>query len=219
MTDNKVYNVLKSGSDGNAVLYNNNQLLVDVGVSYKMIKPYLNSIKFIFITHIHSDHFNKITIKRIAKEKPLIKFLVGHYLYDELLELGLKKQQIAVVKANAKYRLLDELSIQPITLYHNVDNMGLKMILDGLKLIHATDTFTMDHIKANNYDYYLIEENYCEDKVKLIQKERELLGVFDYTKASTENHLSKQSLDNWLGLNNTNGKGKLVRLHQSKDNL
>lgn len=219
MTKQEVYNILKTGSDGNAILYNHNELLVDIGVPYVMIKPYINQIKYVFITHKHSDHFNKVTVKRLAREKPMIKFIVGKYLESNLLELGLLKQQIVVVKANAKYRLLNGLEIRPLNLYHNVDNMGLDMRIGKLKLIHATDTYTLEHTKAINYDYYLLEENYCEIKVKTIQDEKERLGVFDYTKASVENHLSKQSLDKWLGKNNKNGLGVLVRLHPSKNNL
>lgn len=219
MTKQEVYKILKTGSDGNAILYFKNQLLVDIGVSYKEIEPYKNEIKYVFISHIHSDHFNKRTIKKLANEKPLIKFVVGEYLKQNLLDLGLIENQISIVRPNTKYRLLDGLLIEPIPLYHNVDNMGLKTKYGDIRLLHATDTYTLEHITALNYDYYMVERNYCKIKVQEMQDEKVRLGIFDYTIASTENHLSKQDVEIWLGKNNKNDKGEVVYLHESKNNL
>ena len=39
----------------------------------------------------------------------MIKFIVGKYLESNLLELGLLKQQIVVVKANAKIQAIKRL--------------------------------------------------------------------------------------------------------------
>lgn len=219
MSKKEIYKILKSGSDGNAILYNNRTLLVDIGVPYKVIEPYKENIQYVFISHIHGDHFNKSTVKRLSNEKPLIKFLVGDYLKQDLLDLGIMAHQITIIKADRVYRLFKDFEIKPITLYHNVDNMGLKMKYEGLKVLHATDTFTLEHIDAINYDYYMCEANFDEEKVKEIQDRHYENGTYDYTLNSVENHHSIQDLDKWLGKNNENGKGVLVRLHQSKDNL
>lgn len=42
--DNLNYNILKSGSDGNCVIFND-YLSIDMGITYKQIKPYLKKIK------------------------------------------------------------------------------------------------------------------------------------------------------------------------------
>lgn len=47
------FEILKTGSDGNSIILGDN-ILLDVGVSYRMIKPYLKDIKMIFISHRHS---------------------------------------------------------------------------------------------------------------------------------------------------------------------
>ena len=60
--------VLQSNSKGNAILYFDNTLLLDIGVPYKMIEPYVNDIKYVFISHIHTDHFNKSAVKKLANK-------------------------------------------------------------------------------------------------------------------------------------------------------
>lgn len=213
-----IYNIIASGSDGNAVLMNDNTFLIDIGVSYKEIEPYAKDIKFVFITHIHSDHFNKSTIKRLAKEFPLIAFLVGEHLKDEIKDL-IREEQLFIVQPNRKYRLLNDFYITPFMLYHNVINMGLKLEFKGLKAIYGTDTYTLDGIEAINYDYYLLERNYCEIKAQGILEKAKMNDEFSYINKSIENHLSKQKLELWLAQNNKNGKGKIVYLHESKNSL
>lgn len=44
-------NILASGSTGNSIIINNN-LCLDIGIPYKNIKPYLNNIKLIYISHL-----------------------------------------------------------------------------------------------------------------------------------------------------------------------
>lgn len=47
------YEIISSGSKGNAIIVND-YLLLDCGVNYKKIKEHLNRIKIIFISHSHS---------------------------------------------------------------------------------------------------------------------------------------------------------------------
>lgn len=228
----KVYNILASGSDGNAHLYLDNKLLVDAGVSYKMLEPYVKDIQYIFISHIHSDHFNKRTLKRIHKTNPFITFLVGTYLKQDLLDLGIKESNIQVVNAGKVYNLNEDIrdenykligrkelcKFNPITLYHNVENMGFRMYFDDKKLFHATDTYTLVGIEAKNFDYYMVERNYCEIVIEERIKEANENNVFTYANDSKENHHSKQALELWLSINNKNN-GEVYYLHQSMNNL
>lgn len=50
------YEVISTGSKGNALLIEN-EILIDCGVSYRKLKE--KSIKLILLTHEHKDHFNK----------------------------------------------------------------------------------------------------------------------------------------------------------------
>lgn len=46
-------NIINSGSDGNAVvLYK--KILVDCGIPFKRIRPFLKELKIVLLTHIHS---------------------------------------------------------------------------------------------------------------------------------------------------------------------
>lgn len=49
------YEVISTGSKGNALLIGN-EILIDCGVSYRKLKE--KPIKLILLTHEHKDHFN-----------------------------------------------------------------------------------------------------------------------------------------------------------------
>lgn len=46
------YVVIKTGSKGNAVVLKN-KVLIDCGVPYKDIKPYIKNLELVLLTHIH----------------------------------------------------------------------------------------------------------------------------------------------------------------------
>ena len=210
---NKVpYNILATGSKGNAIIYFN-ELLVDIGVSYKTIEPYENEIKYVFITHEHSDHFNKKTIKTLASKKPLIKFIVGEHLYHDITAI-IEPYKVIKVDLNSRYALGKNIFISPIFLYHNVINYGLRIFSKDIKIIHATDTYTLEGIEAKNYDYYMYEVNFCEERIKLLDELRSE-NEFSHSYSSRENHLSKQKAYAHFNAQNEWGKGVLVPLHQS----
>lgn len=48
-----ILNIISSNSLGNCYIYNK-ELMVDVGVAFSKIKPYLKDIKAILLTHRHS---------------------------------------------------------------------------------------------------------------------------------------------------------------------
>ena len=58
------YNILESGSLGNCTIIND-FIAIDMGVTFRRIKPYYKNFKIIFITHRHSDHFNKSTVREL----------------------------------------------------------------------------------------------------------------------------------------------------------
>lgn len=47
------YEIISTGSCGNAVVLDNN-ILLDCGIPYKQLKPYIKNIKLIFISHRHT---------------------------------------------------------------------------------------------------------------------------------------------------------------------
>lgn len=45
------YNIISSSSDGNAILIND-KVLIDCGVSYTKLKPFVKEIRVILLTHL-----------------------------------------------------------------------------------------------------------------------------------------------------------------------
>ena len=58
------YNILASGSTGNCTIIND-FIAIDMGIPFNQIKPYYKELKIVFITHQHSDHLNKSTVKQL----------------------------------------------------------------------------------------------------------------------------------------------------------
>jgi len=154
-----MYNVLSSGSKGNCVLYHNT-IAVDMGIPYKMISAYKNALQIVLLTHIHGDHCNISTIKKLAFERPTLRFACGEFLTQHLQ--GIKNIDVLEVGKVYDY---GQFKISPIYLYHDVPNFGYRIFKDQTKIIHATDTAHLDGITAKDYDLYCIESNYNEDTV------------------------------------------------------
>lgn len=212
------YEILKTGSTGNSILLGNG-LLLDCGVPFKLIEPHLKKIKAIFISHEHKDHLNINTLKRIHELRPTVRFIVGFWLKRYLDISGIKKSNIDYLKANKTYEY-NLFKIIPFVLIHDVKNFGIK-IYDKTtkeKILYAVDTQKIDHIRAVNYDLYLIEANYDEEKLEENIKLDKEAGAFSYGERVKETHLSIQKSSEWL-LENAGCNSKYEFIHKSKNNL
>lgn len=209
------YEIVNSGSDGNAIIVND--ILLDVGVPYKKIEPYLNKIKFIFISHRHSDHLKPSTIRKIVLEHPNIRFLVGILLVNPLADLGVKIRNILVLETGKWYELGNiGIKVKLDYLYHDVPNYAIHIEKNNYKMIYATDTSKIDHIVAKDYDFAFIESNYdtdeeLEEQIK-IAKEK---GKFTYLERVKRTHLSQLQAINWLQENNINNY-EFIHIHKEK---
>lgn len=203
------YEIINSGSDGNCTIVND-IIAIDMGVSNKKLAPYRNKIKLVFISHIHQDHLNRTTIKLLSKNRPTLRFAVGEYLVQKLVECGVDKKNIDIVEPNKKYNY-GLFSIMPLKLYHDVPNYGIRVFMDGKKLVYATDTNTLEGIVAKNYDVYLIEGNY--------ESEEELHAravTPEYELRVKKTHLSKEYATKWL-LENMGNNSIYEFMHQHKE--
>jgi L-ascorbate metabolism protein UlaG (beta-lactamase superfamily) len=209
-----IYNIISSGSKGNAVLINK-AVLVDMGVSYKAVMPYINDINIILLTHIHSDHFRHSTIKQIAENKPLIRFVCGEWLVEPLLRAGVQPNRIDVVEIGYIYSYTVKnasVHLSPVKLYHDVQNYGYRININGFKIFYATDTSTLDGISAKNYNLYMMEANYGEEEIKMRIDRKMMKGEFAYELKAKDRHLSKQQADKFI-YENAGGKSEYVYLH------
>ena len=211
------YDIIQSGSSGNCIIINNT-IMLDCGVAYSKIKDKLKDIKIVFLSHAHMDHIKPSTIKKIAYEKPNIKFLVGFYLVSTLLSYGVSKSNIYVLDLDKWYDMgMFKAKMQ--YLFHDVPNNCLHIEFnDGKKMFYAIDTSSIDHIEAKDYDLYLIEGNYETDEdIQNKIAESHKKGEFTYLDRVQKTHLSQLQALNWLDKNKgVDSKYVLIHQHQEK---
>lgn len=203
------FNILNSGSDGNGVIIED-IILMDCGISFKKLEDYYKKLRIVLLTHKHSDHFNKATIKKLAYERPTLRFACCEWLVDELVKCGVEKKKIDVLKIGKNYNY-NAFIVEPIKLYHDVPQCGYKLKIGANKLIYATDTNKIDHIKAKNYNYYFIEGNY-ENEEELHNRATDEY----YEKRVKETHLSKVQATEWL-MKNMGENSKYIFMHEHKE--
>lgn len=211
------YNILASGSNGNAVIVEN-KILIDCGVSFKALKEYYKNLQLVLLTHIHSDHFNKSTIRRLAYERPTLRFGCCEWLVQELINCGVSKRNIDLFTEfeGMHYKFF---AIESFKLKHDVPNCGWKIVFDGgYSYFYATDTCGLDNVEAKDYDMYFIEGNY-EDKEELDQRKQRHIekGEYSYEDRVEETHLSQVKATEWL-MENMGENSQYIFMHQHKEN-
>lgn len=210
------YTILSSGSKGNAVIIQN-YILIDCGVSFKMLRPYIRDLKLVLLTHIHSDHFSKATIRRMAKERPALRFGCGEWLVPPLIDCGVKKTQVDVLQDGILYGYGIG-NVIPVPLTHNVPNYGYKLHFDVGKIFYATDTGNLNGIAARHYDLYLVEANYEDADIQERIRQKKEQGEYAYEYKAMKNHLSKAQCDAFISANiGPNGQYVYMHRHEGGD--
>lgn len=179
-------------------------------MSFSSIKQYIDKIQIVLLTHIHGDHFNINTIRRLAFERPSLRFGCGNYLLQNLQ--GIRNLDVLEPGKIYDYGFF---KISPIVLYHDVENFGYRIFKDNKKILHATDTFTLEGITAKDYDLYAIEANYDEDTIYDIINDKRSKGEYAHQIGSINSHLSHQQAQDFV-LNNAGANYEFIMLHQSK---
>lgn len=198
------YEIIRSGSSGNAVLVED--MLFDIGVSFKTLKEYLYRVKYIFITHRHSDHFNPKTYKQIKKKFPRITWIVNYDLavFGEFEYFVGDKTRVEI----------EDGYIQSFLCVHDVPCSGFAIRYKDFNLIYATDTNTLEHAPVGKYDYLFIESNHDENKIKQIQGVSKQKYGYDAW-AGSMRHLSTQQSKAFYYLNRRDKDSVWVELHKS----
>ena len=205
------YKIISTGSQGNAIVLNN-IILLDCGVPFKDLKDVYKDLRIVLLTHIHGDHFNKTTIRKLAEERPTLRFACCSWLLKELLECGVSIHKIDVLEIGRIYDY-KTFQVSPVKLYHDVDNAGWRVFQNAEKAIYMTDTFTLTGIKAKNYDLYLVEANYITEELEERIRSKEAAGEYVYEYRVQKVHLSKEKADEWL-LENIGENSEAVYIHQ-----
>lgn len=114
-----------------------------------------NDADIIFITHNHYDHYSENDIKKIYNANT--KFIITKDLEKELLNLGIKKENIVTVAPNNNYNVLD-ISFKTIPAY-NIN-----------KPFHPQENNWVGYlINYNNFTYYIAGDTDITEDNKLIK--------------------------------------------------
>jgi len=205
------YNIISSGSKGNAVV-TNDYILIDCGVPFKALQPFYKKLKIVFLTHIHGDHFNKTAIKRLAFERPTLRWACCGWLIDDLIACGVRKSNIDILTPGCinHYGLFD---VEVFTTPHNVPNCGFIFEISNEKLFYATDCNSLDHVKCKNADLYMVEANYRESEIMERIAEKKANGEYPYELEVIKNHLSEEKALAWI-CDNAGENGQYILMHK-----
>lgn len=205
------FEILSTGSTGNATVVNE-FLLIDCGVPLKPLKKHIKALKLVLVTHIHSDHFKKTTIKSLAKNRPTLRFAGGPFLSDAFMNAGVDTSHIDVLMPDVEYDY-GICRIIPVELSHNVPCYGYKVhFKNGQKLFYATDTNNLNGIRAKNYDLFLIEANYEDEEIEKRIQDKKANGEYAYEYDVLKNHLSKKKCDEFIAAN-SHSESRYVYMH------
>ena len=202
--------VISSGSEGNAVIYNN-AIMVDCGVSLKALQEVKRSLKIVLLTHKHSDHLKLRTLQRLQAERPTLRVACGAFLLEELPCI----KNIDVLQVGKIYNY-GAFKVSPVKLYHDVPNFGWRIFLpNGQKIFHATDTVHLEGITAKGYDLYAIEHNYCEEYIQQAIEEARANGEYTHAYGNINTHLSIQQARAFIETNRKESS-EVLELHKSR---
>ena len=202
--------VISSGSEGNAVIYNN-AIMVDCGVTLKALQEVKRSLKIVLLTHKHSDHLKIRTLQRLQAERPTLRVACGDFLLEELPCI----KNIDVLQVGKIYDY-GAFKVSPVKLYHDVPNFGWRIFLpNGQKIFHATDTVHLEGITAKGYDLYAIEHNYCEEYIQQAIEEARANGEYTHAYGNINTHLSIQQARAFIEANRKESS-EVLELHKSR---
>lgn len=116
---------------------------------FKVEKEY-NDADIVMITHSHYDHFSENDLKRVIKENTVI--LTVEETYERTVKLGVKKENIIIVKQNGIYNV-NNLEIETVPAYN------LK------KLFHKKSSQWVGYIInfENERDYIMGDTDFVEE--------------------------------------------------------
>ena len=212
--------VISTGSKGNAVLLND-EILIDCGVPFRELEPYCKGLKLVLLTHIHGDHFNPETIKRLHFLRPALRWCVPPWLMEPMGRIGVDRRVTDEGMAGHAlfYYLLScptYVTYDPIP--HDVLNCAWHIeFTNGERVFYATDCASLDGISARYYDLYLIEANYGEEEIRERMRRKLEAGAFSYESRAMESHLSREQARAWIAQNAAIGKSHVLYLHQHQD--
>lgn len=214
--------ISSSGRDGNAVLLSGN-ILFDCGVPWRKLKSCARQIRFLFLTHVHGDHFNIQTIQRLWKMNPRVRFVCScNVLPDLVSRAHVPLDRIILIRPEDGEKTFQEwesgvsITARSFHLLHDVPNVGWLVTVSGGSepgsALYATDTHHVP-ISAPGLDLYMVEANYTQEDMDRRIAEKSETGAFSYEGRVIQSHMSMETAVQWLAENADPYKSKIVFLH------
>lgn len=207
------YKLISTGSKGNAIIYEK-EVLLDIGVSYKLLVDEIKDVKVVLMSHLHSDHYRAATLKRIVKQLPNVVIMCGIWFKPVLDNLELPDTVNVVCCDPNKWYKVGNIMFCPVSLYHDVANFGWRIKINGNKIFHATDTVKMEGITSHNDDLIAIESHHITSVIDKTIEDKLNAGVFCYEVGSKNSHLSEEDADEWINANKSEFT-EVLKLHYS----
>ena len=209
------YKIIATGSKGNAVIINHD-ILIECGVPFRALKDVYKDLRVVLLTHIHADHFNRATIKRLAFERPLLRWGVPDWLVAETVECGVRKQSIDVYMPNLYNNYSGLFCVVMKETPHDVRNCAWLIYAGNESVMYATDCNSLENITAKGLGLYLIEANYGEEELTERIRRKQEAGLYCHEWDVLKNHLSREKADDWL-YRNMGPNSRYVYLHKHRD--
>lgn len=182
-----------------------NDVMVDIGIPYREIEKALYKVKYLLITHAHSDHINKKTLERLKQKFPRIT-VIGNYEVHQLHRV----HKVSVDGVPIRFK---DYTFTPFKCEHDVVCQGFTWRHGGNDILYATDTYSMKHAPKIKYDYMFLESNHDEKKLDLVRSERS--GTYSPF-LSAKRHLSTQQAKTFYYLNRKDRESEWIELHKSR---
>jgi phosphoribosyl 1,2-cyclic phosphodiesterase len=197
------YKIVSSGSNnGNCVIIND--VMVDCGVAFKTIKKDLYDIKYLLLTHIHSDHIKQKTLQLINEEFPTITVIGNHEVHQAWN---------CNIIANAGFDIqTDDYTFTPFECIHDVLTYGYVWEAEGQRILYCTDTGSMENAPDGFYDYFFLESNHDEKKLEAVRSQKK--GNYS-PYLSGKRHLSTQAAKAFYFMHRRSPSSEFIELHKS----
>ena len=205
----------------------NEHYLFDCGISFGRLKPYLKRIQMVFLTHIHRDHFEWETVCRLARSRPLVRFVCSKNLLTSLVvNAHVPLDRIILVAPEHSPKTIpgaipgEWVTIHTFPLIHDVPNVAYVVQIQGGDkdgtAMYATDTHHIP-FSAPDLDLYMIEANYTREQMEARKAAKAEAGEFAYESRVEATHMSQETAVEWLRDNCDHYRSKIVFLHGHTD--
>lgn len=208
------YEVIASGSSGNAVVIEN--VMVDCGIAYKNLKKKLYDIDYLLITHKHGDHIKKRTYEKIRKEFPNIAVIT-----NKEVEKFVNGDVDYVIEPNEPLEI-GEYEFNAFSCVHDVMCYGYYWqwfnpeTEENEDIIYATDTKDFRFAPRDmEFDYLFLESNHDQNKLNAIKHTgRKIYGYDAY--GNGLRHASTQICKAYYYMHRKSKESELIELHKSE---